>query len=712
VNTKVAVEETTTDAFAPLVTIVILNHNYAEFVERCIHSVDRQDYPHIQCLVLECGSNDDSLSVIGAALSGSENSFFQLLRRDTNQGQVTNYLSALDEIRGDFVTFLDADDFLFPKFVSTHVKAHLNDLCSAALSVTDQIQVNAAGHVLAGTCHWHQKYRALEAGSGWVDVTHARSWNRHPPYKMEQLDISVVRYVPAWWSSWLMDRWIWSAMSGIMFRKSVVTSLVPAMELSTDLRDLSMDSYFARFAHSVGGTLVIDSAQGGYRRHGRNVHSGNPVLGGQTPNGSRDLLEKFSKCQRVARQTLVTKHREFLDLLGGELYYSIAWQLMSNHEFLEFAKNYAKDRDIWEKTFKAAGAARPDLAAHSGPPYTERRSNTQRLKLRGLASLASTRSGLVKVVRRVVPTPKAEALAMSLHSSLSEGQRSEICLEWDHQDPERGLVRRFIANHWQVTRPVIASDFFSSRQRALLIRLFRSLLDPAWEDSFIQQISDDTGGHEWGRDLSVAFFGDPRSGPWQFALTGRHLTLRTGSRQSQVFGGPILYGHAATGFWEKSGHPGNVFWPQAKAASKLYEMLDGAQRKMAEVDRLHEEPEIGFHTTAVGLSARLLSPVQRKQLDVVLQSLAAPFRASDRARIADCLARQGGLDVLRLAFGRANRMSAPDWDDWRLQGPSFVWHWRGAPHVHVWVNVGDDPSEPVNARSGAYIFPEHDPLQF
>jgi hypothetical protein len=37
------------------------------------------------------------------------------------------------------------------------------------------------------------------------------------------------------------------------------------------------------------------------------------------------------------------------------------------------------------------------------------------------------------------------------------------------------------------------------------------------------------------------------------------------------------------------------------------------------------------------------------------------------------------------------------WDNWRLEGPSFVWHFRGAPHVHVWVNVADSPDVPTNA---------------
>jgi hypothetical protein len=37
------------------------------------------------------------------------------------------------------------------------------------------------------------------------------------------------------------------------------------------------------------------------------------------------------------------------------------------------------------------------------------------------------------------------------------------------------------------------------------------------------------------------------------------------------------------------------------------------------------------------------------------------------------------------------------WDNWRLEGPAFVWHFRGSPHVHVWVNIAGSPSVPTNA---------------
>ena len=32
-----------------------------------------------------------------------------------------------------------------------------------------------------------------------------------------------------------------------------------------------------------------------------------------------------------------------------------------------------------------------------------------------------------------------------------------------------------------------------------------------------------------------------------------------------------------------------------------------------------------------------------------------------------------------------------------VPGPAFVGHFRGAPHVHVWVHVADDPSVELNA---------------
>jgi hypothetical protein len=35
-----------------------------------------------------------------------------------------------------------------------------------------------------------------------------------------------------------------------------------------------------------------------------------------------------------------------------------------------------------------------------------------------------------------------------------------------------------------------------------------------------------------------------------------------------------------------------------------------------------------------------------------------------------------------------------------VEGPAFVWYFRGYPHVHIWIHVADDPSVPVTSHFG------------
>ena len=39
----------------------------------------------------------------------------------------------------------------------------------------------------------------------------------------------------------------------------------------------------------------------------------------------------------------------------------------------------------------------------------------------------------------------------------------------------------------------------------------------------------------------------------------------------------------------------------------------------------------------------------------------------------------------------------------RLEGPSFVWYFRGRPHVHVWVNVADSASVKLNSYQNSLL---------
>ncbi|MFM9024173.1 MAG: DUF3500 domain-containing protein [Planctomycetaceae bacterium] len=314
--------------------------------------------------------------------------------------------------------------------------------------------------------------------------------------------------------------------------------------------------------------------------------------------------------------------------------------------------------------------------------------------LAGTAAAVATHG----LVRAEAPAATAETLAARLHASLTPAQRRAICFPWDYRHPKFGLLRTRVGNNWKATEPEVAGDFFTPDQRRLVREVCEGLVDPAWHDRFDRQLEDDCGG--FGHGQSIALIGAPGSGRFQFLLTGRHMTLRCdGDSAAHVaFGGPIFYGHDAGGFDEERDHPGNVFWPQAVAANGVFAMLDGRQREAALVARLPRETAIGFRRDAAGLPVAEMTPDQRAELERVLGVLLEPYRTVDRDEVRGCLARQGGLDRCRLAFYTQGDIGGDRvWDNWRLEGPAFVWHYRGAPHVHVWVNVADSPDVATNA---------------
>jgi hypothetical protein len=323
--------------------------------------------------------------------------------------------------------------------------------------------------------------------------------------------------------------------------------------------------------------------------------------------------------------------------------------------------------------------------------------------------LAATATGAViapAAARLVAAEPAAtatpETLAGLLHTSLSPKQREVVCFPWDYRHPTFGLLRTRVGNNWNATAPELAGDFFTKDQRRLVREIFEQLIEPDWHARFDKQLEDDAGG--FGHSQSIALIGDPAAGgKFQFLLTGRHMTLRCDgdSADHVAFGGPIFYGHDAGGFNEGPQHSGNVFWPQAIAANRVYAMLDGRQRAAALVDTLPAENAIGFRGpdgTPPGIPVSELSADQRVEIERVLAILLEPYRTRDRDEVRGCLTAQGGLDRCRLAFFREGDLGNDGvWDCWRLEGPAFVWHFRGAPHVHVWVNVADTPAIATNA---------------
>jgi hypothetical protein len=307
-------------------------------------------------------------------------------------------------------------------------------------------------------------------------------------------------------------------------------------------------------------------------------------------------------------------------------------------------------------------------------------------------------SQVITAAEPATATGTSESLVRLLYDSLTSRQKEQVCFGWSRVAEPLGLLRTYISANWHVTKPVIDSGFYTADQQKLIREIFLGLIQPEWVSRIDRQLKDDEGG--FGKQ-SIAVFGVPGSDKFEFILTGRHITLRCDGNSAEhvALGGPIVYGHAASGFHEKPGHPNNIFWPQAVAANSVAKMLDGKQRAVAVIKTPPQENAIAFQgrkTSLPGIAVKDLSVDQRAHVQDVLAKLIEPYRQSDRDRVVACLTTQGGLDDCHLAFYEEGRLTAGEYDVWRLEGPAFVWHFRGVPHVHTWVHVADDPSVPLN----------------
>ena len=329
--------------------------------------------------------------------------------------------------------------------------------------------------------------------------------------------------------------------------------------------------------------------------------------------------------------------------------------------------------------------------------------------LRRVGVAAAAASPTVWATARASAAPRAvsadETAVKGLYDTLTEAQRKKVCFDWNHKDPRRGLLRTHVSNNWQINPDIhIASDFFTKKQKQIAHDIYKGLFSPEWYPKLLRQLEDDTGGKPWGAEQSLAIFGEPGTGQFELVMTGRHMTVwADGNCENHVaFGGPIFHGHAATGFYEDKDHPGNVFWHQAQTANKIFTMLDAKQRKAALVNERPPEAEVAFQGPDgkfPGIPVTELAGDQKGVLEKVLESLLEPYREGDRKEAMKCLKAQGGLDACSLAFYKDGDIGDDKlWDNWRLEGPSLVWYFRGEPHVHIWINVADDPSVKLNAR--------------
>ena len=280
----------------------------------------------------------------------------------------------------------------------------------------------------------------------------------------------------------------------------------------------------------------------------------------------------------------------------------------------------------------------------------------------------------------MVESNSAASAVQQFYASLTDQQLLTLCFPYGH-----ARQRRVHAN-WNITGPTIGDDFYSDEQREFVNQILKNITNEDGYERLTRQMDEDIGGVE---EYSVAIFGDPDDGKFQWEMTGRHLTVRADGAYGDkaAFGGPIIYGHG------EEDPAANLYYEHTKQVNAVFKALDPAQAKQALVPQTPHETAVqiqGPEGDFTGIQVADMSSDQQQLVEETIKYLLSPFRAEDVGEAMTAMKSGGGFDSLRMSFYEQEDIDDDRvWDMWRIEGPTFVWHFRGSPHVHAFINIGE-----------------------
>lgn len=111
-----------------VVTVAVASCNNAPYIERCVDSVIHQSYINLDVLIVDDGSKDDTVYKIEKFTKDSR---LRIIIKE-NGGLSSARQRALEEAMGDYICFIDADDYLRNDYVESmlsQIMADNSDIC-------------------------------------------------------------------------------------------------------------------------------------------------------------------------------------------------------------------------------------------------------------------------------------------------------------------------------------------------------------------------------------------------------------------------------------------------------------------------------------------------------------------------------------------------------------------------------------------------------
>ncbi|MFA7658028.1 MAG: glycosyltransferase [Candidatus Gastranaerophilaceae bacterium] len=104
------------------ISVITASYNYAQYIEEAINSVINQSYSNWELIIVDDGSSDNSVEIIKRYCE--KDSRIKLFQHENgqNKGLKETLLLGIGHASGDWIAFLESDDFFAPDNLSKKVE--------------------------------------------------------------------------------------------------------------------------------------------------------------------------------------------------------------------------------------------------------------------------------------------------------------------------------------------------------------------------------------------------------------------------------------------------------------------------------------------------------------------------------------------------------------------------------------------------------------
>ena len=96
----------------PLISVIVPAYNIASYIEKSVASICAQSYENLEIVIVDDGSSDDTLSVVQKLEKQDQR--IRVISKE-NGGVTSARLRGVSEASGEWIGFVDGDDFIEPQ---------------------------------------------------------------------------------------------------------------------------------------------------------------------------------------------------------------------------------------------------------------------------------------------------------------------------------------------------------------------------------------------------------------------------------------------------------------------------------------------------------------------------------------------------------------------------------------------------------------------